>query len=133
MASTTSTADLGKPKVQAAAERLAAVNPGVELRKLHAQVSRMTVARIVANYDLVVDGLDDLDGRPRQAQGPGRGRAPGRGEPRRRAAQAARPGLAHDGGPHRGQLRPRRRWPRRPRRPTSASPRSRPRPSAWPR
>jgi len=56
-------ADVGRPKVQAAADRIAAVNPDVQVRKLTMQLSRHTVAKAVAGYDLVVDGLDGLDGR----------------------------------------------------------------------
>lgn len=57
------TVDVGRPKVEAARDRLAAVDPHVALRLHGERVAGSNAARLVAGYDLVVDGLDDLAGR----------------------------------------------------------------------
>jgi adenylyltransferase/sulfurtransferase len=57
------TSDVGRPKVEAARDRLAGVDPGVVLRLHPERVTASNAARLVAGYDLVVDGLDDLAGR----------------------------------------------------------------------
>lgn len=58
-----SSADVGRPKVEAARDRLAAVDPSVRL-VLHAfMVDATNAAAVVRGYDLVVDGLDDLAAR----------------------------------------------------------------------
>lgn len=55
-----STADVGRPKVEAGAERLAALNPQVTVVPLARRLTPGTAAGIVADYDLVLDGTDDF-------------------------------------------------------------------------
>ncbi len=55
-----SDADLGRPKVEAAAERLAALNPQVEIEPQRTRVGLGNVAGLVGDYDLVVDGTDNF-------------------------------------------------------------------------
>jgi adenylyltransferase/sulfurtransferase len=57
------TADVGRPKVEAARDRLAAVNPKVAFRLHPELVAKDNAARLVEGYDLVVDGMDDLAAR----------------------------------------------------------------------
>jgi molybdopterin/thiamine biosynthesis adenylyltransferase/rhodanese-related sulfurtransferase len=57
------TADVGRPKVEAARDRLAAVDPAVRLVLHRVRVDAGTAAGLVRGYDLVVDGLDDLAAR----------------------------------------------------------------------
>lgn len=57
------TGDVGRPKVEAARDRLSAVDPGVRLRLHPLQVSAANAAGLVQGYDLVIDGLDDLGAR----------------------------------------------------------------------
>jgi molybdopterin/thiamine biosynthesis adenylyltransferase len=56
-------ADLGRPKTEAAAERLAALNPHVAV-EAHAEMLTEANARdLVRGYDLVLDGTDSFDAR----------------------------------------------------------------------
>jgi sulfur-carrier protein adenylyltransferase/sulfurtransferase len=55
--------DVGRPKVEAARDRLAAVNPQVRLVLHRLLVDAGSAAALVEDYDLVVDGLDDLAAR----------------------------------------------------------------------
>ena len=57
------TADVGRPKVEAARVRLAAVNPGVRLVLHPLLVDARNADALVHGYDVVVDGLDDLAAR----------------------------------------------------------------------
>ncbi len=57
------TEDLGRPKVAAAAERLVALNPHVEVRAYPVRVGGMTAASLIAEYDIVLDGTDDFETR----------------------------------------------------------------------
>lgn len=54
------TADVGRPKVEAAAERLAALNPEVSARPLNLRLEADNAAAAVAAADLVLDGCDDF-------------------------------------------------------------------------
>ena len=54
-------ADVGRPKVQALADRLRAVNPGAEIRAMPAWVKADNAAALVAESDLVLDTIDFLD------------------------------------------------------------------------
>jgi molybdopterin/thiamine biosynthesis adenylyltransferase/rhodanese-related sulfurtransferase len=56
-------ADVGRGKLEAAAERLRATNPEVELTLHAARVERGNVAALVAGYDVVVDGTDNFPAR----------------------------------------------------------------------
>lgn len=57
------TADVGRPKVEAARDRLAAVDPAVRLVLHRVRVDARTAPGLVQGYDAVVDGLDDLEAR----------------------------------------------------------------------
>jgi adenylyltransferase/sulfurtransferase len=52
--------DVGRGKLEAAAERLRTSNPGVELDLHDTRVDRSNVSGLVAGYDLVVDGTDNF-------------------------------------------------------------------------
>jgi molybdopterin/thiamine biosynthesis adenylyltransferase/rhodanese-related sulfurtransferase len=54
------TSDVGRPKVDSAAESLEAVNPEVRVEKHHAALSAVNAMQLVAAYDLVVDGSDNF-------------------------------------------------------------------------
>jgi molybdopterin/thiamine biosynthesis adenylyltransferase/rhodanese-related sulfurtransferase len=56
-------ADVGRPKVEAARDRLAAIDGSVHLRVHRDLVTAGNARRLVFDYDLVVDGLDDLAAR----------------------------------------------------------------------
>jgi len=55
-----SDADIGRPKLEAAADRLAQVNPHVELVQHAARLDSSNALEIAADYDLVVDGTDNF-------------------------------------------------------------------------
>ncbi len=54
---------LGRPKAEAAAGRVTAINPGIETRVIAAYLNATNAAQIVANSDLVVDCLDNIRSR----------------------------------------------------------------------
>ena len=54
------TDDVGKPKLDAAAARLGALNPHVELVRHDVRLTRDNAMGIVAGYDLVIDGTDNF-------------------------------------------------------------------------
>ncbi len=54
------TADIGRPKVEAAAERLSGINPNIAVRTHAEMLTADTAARLIADYDLVLDGTDDF-------------------------------------------------------------------------
>jgi molybdopterin/thiamine biosynthesis adenylyltransferase len=54
------TADVGRAKVDAAAERLAGLNPHVQVEAHTVAVDPDNAAGVVAGYDLVLDGTDDF-------------------------------------------------------------------------
>ena len=54
------TADIGRPKVEAAAERLSGINPHIAVRTHAEMLTADTAARLIADYDLVLDGTDDF-------------------------------------------------------------------------
>jgi len=55
--------DIGKVKVEAAAERLRKLNPGVEIEPVPTSVTKFTAEGIVKGFDLVIDALDSVDAR----------------------------------------------------------------------
>jgi len=57
------TADIGRPKVEAAAERLAGINPHVVVQTHAEMLTAETAPRLIAGYDLVLDGTDDFPAR----------------------------------------------------------------------
>lgn len=52
--------DIGRAKVEAAAERLARIAPGARLHPLALRVTPANAAELVADYDLVADGSDNF-------------------------------------------------------------------------
>ncbi len=54
------TADIGRPKVDAAAERLGGLNPEVTLELHPLMLTADTASALVRGYDLVLDGTDDF-------------------------------------------------------------------------
>lgn len=57
------TADLGRRKVESAAEKLHALNPGVRLELHDVAFSAATAADLLAGYDVVVTGVDNFPSR----------------------------------------------------------------------
>jgi molybdopterin-synthase adenylyltransferase len=55
-----STADAGRPKVEAAAEHLAALNPHLTVETHPVWLGEANAREIVSRYDLVLDGTDDF-------------------------------------------------------------------------
>jgi molybdopterin/thiamine biosynthesis adenylyltransferase len=53
-------ADIGRPKVAAARERLAALNPEITIVPIEQRVTTKNAAALIADYDLVLDGTDDF-------------------------------------------------------------------------
>lgn len=53
-------ADVGKPKVEVAAARLAAQNPGAEIETIDRRLDGAELADVVAGVDLVLDGSDNF-------------------------------------------------------------------------
>jgi molybdopterin/thiamine biosynthesis adenylyltransferase len=52
------TADLGRPKVLSARDKMAAINPGVQVVTHQTWVCAENIAGIIAGYDFVIDGTD---------------------------------------------------------------------------
>ena len=52
------TADIGRPKVESAAEALRALNPEVEVRPMAERLTADNGPRVLADYDVVVDATD---------------------------------------------------------------------------
>jgi adenylyltransferase/sulfurtransferase len=53
-------ADVGRPKVEVAAERLRAINPAIRIETHATRVSAANAARLVGDYDVVLDGADNF-------------------------------------------------------------------------
>lgn len=54
------TADIGRPKVESAAEKLTAINPDVNVIQHKTMVDSSNIMDIVKDYDIVVDGTDNF-------------------------------------------------------------------------
>ena len=54
------THDIGKPKVQSAAETIRSLNPDVEVITYHEYVNSKNIAAMIAEYDFVIDGADNF-------------------------------------------------------------------------
>ena len=54
------TADIGKPKVESAAETMRAINPDVEVVPIHDFVNSSNVRDLIADYDFIIDAPDNL-------------------------------------------------------------------------
>jgi molybdopterin/thiamine biosynthesis adenylyltransferase len=57
------TGDIGRPKVEAASERLSALNPEIAIVAHPTAVTADDARALVAGYDLVLDGTDDFETR----------------------------------------------------------------------
>ena len=55
-----STSDVGRPKVEAAADRIRGLNPHIELRIHEVQLTRHNALDILADYDVIADGTDNF-------------------------------------------------------------------------
>ena len=54
------THDVGKPKVESAAEKMRAINPDVTVNTYQEWVSAANIADLIAGYDFVIDGTDNF-------------------------------------------------------------------------
>jgi molybdopterin/thiamine biosynthesis adenylyltransferase len=54
------TADIGKPKVLSAREKMEAINPDVRVTTYHSWISADTIMDIIREYDFVIDGTDNF-------------------------------------------------------------------------
>ncbi len=54
------TADLGKPKTLSVKEKIAALNPDVEVAEHHEFLNASNIARVFADYDFIVEGTDNF-------------------------------------------------------------------------
>ena len=57
------TAGIGMHKTDSAAERLSALNPGVEVEKHQVRLVKDNVESIIADYDVIIDGVDNFPAR----------------------------------------------------------------------
>ncbi len=54
------TPDVGKPKVESAAEKMRAINPDVTVNTYQEWVSAANIAGLIADYDFIIDGTDNF-------------------------------------------------------------------------
>jgi molybdopterin/thiamine biosynthesis adenylyltransferase/rhodanese-related sulfurtransferase len=54
------TSDVGRPKIESAADRIADVNPHVRIERHETRLTSENALEIVAGYDVVVDGTDNF-------------------------------------------------------------------------
>ncbi len=54
------TPDVGKPKVESAAEKMRAINPDIQVRTYHEWVRAANIRKIISDYDFVIDGTDNF-------------------------------------------------------------------------
>ncbi len=57
------TKDVGRPKVEAAEERLQALNPDVQVIRYNERFEAANAERIVSDYDVILDGTDTFPSR----------------------------------------------------------------------
>ena len=57
------TEDVGRPKVESAKERIAGVNPQVQVTTYQTLISRDNVLELIRDYDIVIDGTDNFQTR----------------------------------------------------------------------
>ncbi len=55
-----STADVGRPKVESATERIQGLNPNIEVKNHHTRLTSDNAIEILRNYDVIVDGTDNF-------------------------------------------------------------------------
>jgi len=54
------TADLGRPKVISAGEKVGAMNPDVQVRTYHLRITAANILDIIKEYDFIIDGTDNF-------------------------------------------------------------------------
>ena len=54
------TADIGRPKIESARDRLHDINPNVEIETYETRLTSENALEIIAKYDIVVDGTDNF-------------------------------------------------------------------------
>ncbi len=54
------TADVGKPKVQSAREKMLAINPDVKVTTYQERIEASNILDIIDGYDFVIDGVDNF-------------------------------------------------------------------------
>ncbi|MCU1283987.1 MAG: Sulfur carrier protein adenylyltransferase ThiF [Acidobacteriales bacterium] len=54
------TSDVGRPKLESAAEKLAQINPFVEVRKFETRLTSENALEIFKDFDIIVDGTDNF-------------------------------------------------------------------------
>jgi molybdopterin-synthase adenylyltransferase len=54
------TSDVGRAKVEAGAEALKALNPGVQIDVHHARLTHANAMALIADYDIIADGSDNF-------------------------------------------------------------------------
>ncbi|WP_127128351.1 molybdopterin-synthase adenylyltransferase MoeB [Georgenia sp. SYP-B2076] len=54
------TGDVGRPKVDSAAEKVAALNPDVAVTRHHLRLDASNAREVIAGYDIVLDGTDNF-------------------------------------------------------------------------
>jgi adenylyltransferase/sulfurtransferase len=54
------TADIGRPKIESARDRLNDINPNVELETYETRLTSDNALELIAKYDIVVDGTDNF-------------------------------------------------------------------------
>ena len=57
------TPDVGRPKVDSIAEKMAAINPHVQVDKHNTRLTRDNAVELFRDYDLIVDGSDNFETR----------------------------------------------------------------------
>ncbi|RJP18028.1 MAG: molybdopterin-synthase adenylyltransferase MoeB [Candidatus Abyssobacteria bacterium SURF_5] len=57
------TSDIGRPKVDSAADKLYSLNPGVEVERHSLRLARSNVEKTIESYDVIVDGVDNFASR----------------------------------------------------------------------
>ena len=55
-----STADVGRPKIEAAADRLRGLNPDIQIDTFETRLTRENALDLFQDYDLIVDGTDNF-------------------------------------------------------------------------
>jgi len=55
-----STTDVGRPKIEAAADRLRAMNPDIQIDTFETQLTSANALEILKDYDIIVDGTDNF-------------------------------------------------------------------------
>src|SRR6476619_6265279 len=54
------TSDIGRPKVEAGAQALKALNPGVQIHAHQTRLGTDNVMELIAGYDVIADGSDNF-------------------------------------------------------------------------